>query len=108
MAGADASVSTLGTQELERRAGASTLGTSASSEWKFPGQVKLVNSLPGQYLCWPGPATVENEFTIPDHVLVESLLGSDVFLVVPDPEDFHNRAKDKLLTDEAGEKVWRK
>ena len=70
-------------------------------EWKFPGRVKLVNSLSGQQLCWPGPATAANEWTIPDKHLVESLLGLEVFLV-------DDQAKDKLLTDEAGEKVWRK
>ena len=70
-----------------------------SSEWKFPGRVKLVNSLSGQQLCWPGPAIAANEWTIPETLLVESLLGADVFLV--------DEQGKRLLTDEAGKTEWR-
>ena len=66
-----------------------------------PGRARIVNSINGKYLCFPGPATKENEWTVPvGKFNVVNLLGTHVIPI--------HEVTGELERDEAGSLILQK
>ena len=60
-------------------------GTMLSSIWHADARLKIRHAVSGRYVCLPGPARLENGYTIPLHTFeVRNLAGIYVFLVQED------------------------